>query len=228
MSKLHSLSDAEAERQPSASVRVLIVDDNEPWRRWVCSELGRQQQLRVVGEALDGLEAVRKAHELKPDIILLDIGLPNLNGLEAANRIAQSLPDSKIVFLTAQNDPDLVKQASSNGATGYILKVHAQAELLAAIAAVVQGRRFLGKGLATPVWVGESRRSTRVPLKVVISAQGITEPRTCDGETVVVYLAANQTPPVVPAVPATVTSTAAVVPLDPLPPPPRPDLLPKL
>ena len=137
MSKGHSASD----------VRVLIVDDNERWRRWVNSELG-QQQLQVVGEASDGLEAVRKAHELKPDVILLDIGLPNLNGLEVASRARQSTPDSKIVFLTAQNDPDLVKQAFSNGATGYVLKVDAKSELLAAIAAAVQGRRFVSRRLA--------------------------------------------------------------------------------
>jgi two-component system nitrate/nitrite response regulator NarL len=124
------------------------VDDYEPWRRWVYSQLARQQQFQIVGEASDGLEAVRKAHELKPDIILLDIGLPNLNGLEAANRIAQSNSNSKIVFLTAQNDSDVIKQALSNGATGYVLKVDAKTELLVAIAAVIQGRRFVSRQLA--------------------------------------------------------------------------------
>src|SRR5262245_12205759 len=92
VSKPHLPSDADAERQPPTSVKVLIVDDHEPWRRWVYRELGKQQQLQIVGEASDGLEAVRKAHELKPDLILLDIGLPNLNGLEAASQITQSTP----------------------------------------------------------------------------------------------------------------------------------------
>jgi DNA-binding NarL/FixJ family response regulator len=124
------------------------VDDSEPWRRWVYSELGSQQQLQIVGEASDGLEAVRKADEFKPEIILLDIGLPKLNGLEAANRIAQSVPDSKIVFLTSQNDADVVKRALSNGATGYVLKVDAKTELLAAIVAVLQGRRFVSRRLS--------------------------------------------------------------------------------
>jgi len=121
------------------------VDDNETWRRWVYSELGTQQQLQIVGEASDGLEAVRKAHEFKPEIILLDIGLPKLNGLEAASRITKNAPDAKIVFLTAQNDPDVVMQALSNGATGYVLKVDAKTELLAAIAAVLQGLRFASR-----------------------------------------------------------------------------------
>jgi len=131
------------------SVRVLIVDDYEPWRRWVYSELGKQQQFQVIEEAADGLEAIRKAYELKPDVVLLDIGLPNLNGLEAAIRIAKSTPDAKIVFLTAQNDPDVVKRALSNGAAGYVLKGDAKTELLAAIAAVTHGRHFVSRRLAT-------------------------------------------------------------------------------
>ena len=147
--KRQSQLDATAERQPSPATRVLIVDDYEPWRRWICLEIRSQQQLQVVGEASDGIEAVGKAHDLKPDIILLDVGLPNLNGLEVSRRIAQSTPDSKIIFLTVLKDPDLVKQALSNGATGYVLKVHAKPDLLIAIEAVVQGRRFVSRGLTT-------------------------------------------------------------------------------
>lgn len=84
-------SDEDAARQSSPSARVLIVDDYEPWRRWLYSELGKQPELQVFGEASDGLEAIRKVFELQPDVILLDIGLPNLSGIECASRIAQSV-----------------------------------------------------------------------------------------------------------------------------------------
>jgi DNA-binding NarL/FixJ family response regulator len=139
----------DVEGQPSPPVRVLIVDDDEPWRRWIYSELGNRRQFQIVGEASDGLEAVRKAGELKPDIILLDISLPSLNGFEVANRIARISPGSKMIFLTTESDLELVQQALSSGATGYVLKFDANKELLPAIAAVIQGSRFLSKRLAT-------------------------------------------------------------------------------
>jgi DNA-binding NarL/FixJ family response regulator len=86
-------------------------------------------ELRVVAQAGDGLEAIRKAQELKPDLVLLDIGLPNLDGLEAANRIRQVAPDAKIIFLTQNSDKDVVRAALSNGARGYVLKTDASREL---------------------------------------------------------------------------------------------------
>ena len=104
-------------------------------------------ELLVVGEAGDGLEALQKAQTLEPDLILLDLGLPNLNGLEAAMRIRQVAPDARIVFLTATNDPDVVAACLSAGGQGYVLKTDAGTELLLALAAVRRGNRFVSSGV---------------------------------------------------------------------------------
>jgi DNA-binding NarL/FixJ family response regulator len=129
------------------SVRVLLVDDFEPWRHAVRSMIKGQTELQIVGEATDGLEAVQKAQELKPHLILLDIGLPNLNGLEAASRIRQVASDAKILFLTQNHDKDMVRAALSAGAQGYVLKTDAESELLTAVAGVLGGDDFVSSGM---------------------------------------------------------------------------------
>ena len=134
--------------RPVRHFRVLVVDDNERFRRFVCSELGTRPELQIVGEALDGLEAVRKAEELQPDLIVLDIGLPTLNGIEAARRIRKLSPQSKIIFLSQNSDAAVVQVAFSLGALGYVLKTYAGRELLAAVEAVRQGKQFVGSGLS--------------------------------------------------------------------------------
>jgi DNA-binding NarL/FixJ family response regulator len=101
--------------------------------------LQAQPELRVVGEIADVLEAVQQAQELKPDLILLDVAIPNLNGIEAANRIRQVAPGAKIIFLTQISDKDVVRTALSTGAEGYVLKTDAGSELSLAIEAVGAG-----------------------------------------------------------------------------------------
>ncbi len=130
-----------------SAVRVLVVEDYEPFRQFVCSMLSKVPGLKVIGEVSDGLEAVQRAEELQPDLILLDIGLPKLNGVEAASRIRGVAPGSKIVFVTQQDAPDGVRAALSNGAKGYVLKSNAGSELLPALEIVLRGGRFVGSGL---------------------------------------------------------------------------------
>ena len=124
-------------------VRVMLADDYEPWRRCVASLLLKYPGLQIIGEASDGLEAVKKAEELKPDLVLLDISLPKLNGVEAASRIREAAPLMKIVFMSAYQDSEAVQTVFSNRADGYVLKWEVTKELLPAIEAALWGRKFV-------------------------------------------------------------------------------------
>jgi DNA-binding NarL/FixJ family response regulator len=132
-----------------SSRSVLVVEDYEPFRRFICSMLGKTPQFQIVGEVSDGLQAVQKAEELQPDLILLDIGLPTLSGIEAAHRICRLLPAAKVLFVSQNNDADVVTAALSNGAKGYVRKQNAKTDLLPAVEAVLRGDRFVSRGLHT-------------------------------------------------------------------------------
>ena len=144
-------------------VRVLVVDDYEPFRRFVCSTFRRNQDMQVIGEASDGLEAIRKAEELKPDLIVLDIGLPTVSGIEVARRIRKLRPECKILFMSQESSADVAQAAFSLGATGYVVKAHAGSELLPAVEAVCKGRYFVSKGLSGSQ-LAYRRTSSRPPL----------------------------------------------------------------
>jgi DNA-binding NarL/FixJ family response regulator len=124
------------------SVRVLVVEDYLPFRRFICSILETTPNLQIIGEVSDGIEAVSNAEKLKPNLILLDIGIPMLNGIEAARRIREVSPESKILFVSQESSADIVQEAFRVGAMGYVVKTHAGSELLAAVDAVCQGRQF--------------------------------------------------------------------------------------
>jgi DNA-binding NarL/FixJ family response regulator len=113
------------------------------FRKYVCSKLEERPELQVICEVSDGLEAVHKAAVLQPDLILLDVGLPTLNGIEVARRLRELAPKSKVIFLSQETATDFVHQAVSLDAWGYVFKMHAEVDLLQAIDAVLSGQRFI-------------------------------------------------------------------------------------
>jgi len=123
-------------------VRILVVDDFEPWRRFSSAAIELEPQLQLIGEASDGLEAVQKSKELKPDLILLDLGLPKLDGMAAARQIRKVSPKSKILFMTQESSAAVVREAMEIGA-GFLVKTDAGTELLAAVVGVMSGEQFL-------------------------------------------------------------------------------------
>jgi DNA-binding NarL/FixJ family response regulator len=125
-------------------IRLLLVDDYPPWCGFIRSMLQIQPELQIVLEVSDGLAAVQKAQELQPDPIVLDIGLPQLSGIEAARQIRERSPKSKILFLSQESSPEVLEAALNAGAEGYVVKSHAAGELLPAVNAVLQGKQFVG------------------------------------------------------------------------------------
>jgi len=125
--------------------RVLAVDDFEPWRRHVASTLGKSSRWEIVAEAADGTEAIQKAHDLQPDLILLDVGLPMLNGIEAARRILARAPNLRILFISEHQSWEIAEAALCTGARGYICKSDSGRELAPAMDAIVEGRRFVAE-----------------------------------------------------------------------------------
>src|ERR1700756_2683513 len=133
--------------QLTAQIRILVVDDFEPYRCSICSIIRQRPDLTILAEARDGLDAVRQAEILQPDVILLDIGLPLLNGIEAARQIRKVASAARIIFLTQESSAEMVHEALALGACGYVIKAQAGTELLAAVEAVAQGGTFVSAGI---------------------------------------------------------------------------------
>ncbi|WP_321471781.1 response regulator transcription factor [uncultured Paludibaculum sp.] len=131
-----------------ASIRVLLADDHKLMRSGLRLLVEQQPEFRVVGEAGDGRQAVALAMELKPDIAVLDIGMPELNGIEAARQITEQLPETAVVILSMHSDESYVLRALKAGARGYLLKDSAEADLAQAILAVREGKSFFSPAVS--------------------------------------------------------------------------------
>ncbi len=147
-SVVSGLLDHEGDCLAKSSMRVLVVDDFEPFRRLLCSTLQDKLELQTIVEASDGLDAVELAQILHPELILLDIGLPNLDGIEAARRIHELAPRTKILFVSQEHSVEVVQAAFNAGASGYVVKVEVGTELLTAVEAILRGERFVGSRFA--------------------------------------------------------------------------------
>jgi DNA-binding NarL/FixJ family response regulator len=128
------------------SLRALIVEDHEGFRRFLRLALEEMSQFESIGQARDGLEALQKAEELQPDLVLLDLALPSLNGFEVARGIRALCKESRILFVSQESSSDVAQSALRIGAHGYLLKSDA-ADLRLAVDTIFQGRTFLSSGL---------------------------------------------------------------------------------
>ena len=133
-------------------VRVLIVDDFPAWRSFIALQVKQRKAWQVVSQASDGAEAIQKACEFRPEVVVLDIGLPGLTGLEVAQCILRDLPATKILFLSENRSPEVVQESLRIGASGYVLKSDSAKDFLPAIAAVLRGEIFLSINLGIFVY----------------------------------------------------------------------------
>ncbi len=129
------------------SIKVLLADDHKILREGLIALLKKQHDIELIGEAEDGREAVRKTLELKPDVVIMDIGMPELNGIEATQQIKAALPEVKVIALSIHSDKRFVKGMLKAGALGYLLKDSAFKELVKAINAVHDNKTYIGSGI---------------------------------------------------------------------------------
>lgn len=126
----------------------MVVEDSQPFRLWLLSVLQKRPELQILCDVSHGVEAIKKAEQLQPDLVLLDIGLPDVNGIDAARQIRAISPKSKILFVTQETSEDVVQEALRDGAGGYLVKIDAASDLLPAVTAVLQGKRFVSRSFA--------------------------------------------------------------------------------
>ena len=134
------------------TLRVFVVDDHPVVREMICSLLSQEPALRVVCQTADGEEAVQKADELKPEVVVLDIGLPGITGIEAARRIRKASPESKIIFLSQFDSLHMASEVLKVGGHGFVAKIDAGSDLLKAVRTVFAGGRFVSQQIVDQGW----------------------------------------------------------------------------
>lgn len=133
--------------QKISMIRILAVEDFTPWQRVIVRILESQNDFEVISVVADGKEAVQKAKELQPDVILMDVGLPGIDGFEATQRIRIVSPGSKILFLSTIGSPKFVEKAFSLGASGYVLKHDSNSDLVSSVRTVLLDQYFISRTL---------------------------------------------------------------------------------
>ena len=147
LARSNQLDKSRTEKMKSR-IKLLLVDDHPVVRRGISSCLARQERLSIVGEAADGIEAVRKAKELSPDIVLMDIDMPHMDGLAVTELLRKELPGVKVLILSMHSNTDYVLRIIQSGARGYILKAASPEELVRAIETVESGEAFFSPDIA--------------------------------------------------------------------------------
>jgi len=151
------------------AMRILLADDHDILRDGLRALLELAGDMAVVGEARDGREAVAEAARLRPDVVLMDIGMPELDGVEACRRIRAQVPETRVLFLTMHESEEYFFRALRAGAAGYVIKRTAAADLLAAVRAVARGESFLSPSVARALVAEYAERGAR-PAKSAVDA----------------------------------------------------------
>jgi|SRR5690606_25566712 len=167
-------------------IRVLICDDHALFRRGLTMVLGSEDGIEVVGEAEDGADALAKAEELVPDVILMDVRMPRVTGIEATRAIAEAVPTTKILMLTVSDEEDDLYEAIKAGATGYLLKEISIEEVAGAVRAVVNGQSLISPSMASKLLTEFTNLS-----KQAHERQSVPSPRLTDRELEVLRLVAK-------------------------------------
>jgi len=147
------------------TIRVLLVDDHAMIRDGLKALLERAADISVVGEADNGRDAVRRADELKPDVVVMDLTMPELNGIDATRLVLEKCPATQVVMLSMHSSSEYVFRAFEAGATGFVLKESAGEEVAVAVRAARAGQRYLSRSIAAIQWAAQSRARPTSPLK---------------------------------------------------------------